>query len=193
MVLAKLVAEGVKSPEKCPHVPQVNLEQFSSIWSNSILKYKSHTRCIVMDKKSILFLCTGNSCRSQMAESWARHLHDKTIEPFSAGLIRHGLDQRTVKVMAETGVDISEQISKTVDDLPELDFDAVITLCDSANESCPFFPGKFIRLHRSFDDPLSVAKGTADEEKVLEPYRRVRDEIRSFVEGLPDILAENLK
>ncbi len=139
-----------------------------------------------MDKKKVLFLCTGNSCRSQMAEGWARHLHQDTIEAASAGVLKHGVDPRAIRVMDEAGVDISGQASKTIDELPKQSFDAVITLCDSANESCPFFPGQAVRLHQGFDDPPSLAQGAPDEESALRIYRRVRDEIRDFVRWLPE-------
>jgi arsenate reductase len=142
-----------------------------------------------MDRAKVLFLCTGNACRSQMAEGWTRHMHGGRVEAHSAGVIKHGLDERAVRVMAEAGVDISSQESKTVEELPRLELDAVITLCDQAHESCPFFPGSFLRLHRGFDDPPLLALQAADEENALEPYRRVRDEIRDFVGGLPEILS----
>ena len=138
-----------------------------------------------MDTKKVLFLCTGNACRSQMAEGWARHVHKEAIEVVSAGVIKHGVDPRAIKVMAEAGVDISGQESKTIDELPDQSFDAVITLCDSANESCPFFPGQVTRLHQGFDDPPLLTRGIQDEERALEVYRRVRDEIQEFVRGLP--------
>jgi arsenate reductase len=136
-------------------------------------------------KKRVLFLCTGNSCRSQMAEGWARHIHGEKIDVASAGVIKHGVDPVAVKVMAEAGVDISGQASKTIDELPDQNFDAVITLCDAANESCPFFPGQVIRLHQGFDDPPLLTKGIKDEEKALQVYRRVRDEIKEFLQQLP--------
>jgi arsenate reductase len=139
-----------------------------------------------MDKKKVLFLCTGNSCRSQMAEGWTRHLLSDQIEAASAGVIKHGVDPRAIKVMAEAGVDISGQESKAIDELPDQNFDAVITLCDAANESCPFFPGQVIRLHQGFDDPPLLTKGFKDEERVLQTYRRVRDEIRDFVLNLQE-------
>jgi arsenate reductase len=139
-----------------------------------------------MDKKKVLFLCTGNSCRSQMAEGWTRHLLSDQVEAASAGVIKHGVDPRAIKVMAEAGVDISGQESKVIDELPDQNFDAVITLCDAANESCPFFPGQVIRLHQGFDDPPLLTKGIKDEEKALQIYRRVRDEIRDFVLNLPE-------
>jgi arsenate reductase len=143
-----------------------------------------------MAKKKVLFLCTGNACRSQMAEGWARSLHPGVLEPCSAGVIKAGVDPRAARAMAEAGVDISGQYSKTVDELPSGQPDAVVTLCDQANESCPFFPGRVVRLHHGFDDPPSLAQGALNEESALEPYRRVRDEIREFVLGLPEHLFE---
>ena len=139
-----------------------------------------------MDKKKVLFLCTGNSCRSQMAEGWARHLLSDQIEVASAGVIKHGVDPKAIKVMAEAGVDISGQESKTIDELPDQSFNAVITLCDAANESCPFFPGQVIRLHQGFDDPPSLARNAPDEEGALQIYRRVRDKIKEFVRKFPE-------
>ena len=136
----------------------------------------------------MLFLCTGNSCRSQMAEGWARHLNSDMIEPYSAGIEVHGLNRLAVKVMAEAGVDISNHYSKLLDQLKNIRFDWVITVCDSANESCPVFPGTVKRFHVSFDDPPKLAKNAKTEEEALTQYRRVRDEIRSFIESLPQSL-----
>ena len=133
----------------------------------------------------ILFLCTGNSCRSQMAEGWARHLKPGIIEAQSAGIETHGLNQLAVKVMAEAGVDISSHRSKHVDEVKDIQFDYVVTVCGHANENCPFFPGKTKVVHVGFDDPPALAKGAATEEDALIIYRRVRDEIRQFVESLP--------
>ena len=139
----------------------------------------------VNKKARILFLCTGNSCRSQMAEGWARHLKPNEIEAYSAGIEKRGFDPLAVKVMAEAGVDISGQRSKTIDDLPEHTFDWVITLCGHANETCPLFPGGTQRVHMGFDDPPALAKEASTKEEVLGHYRRVRDEIRGFIERLP--------
>ena len=136
----------------------------------------------------ILFLCTGNSCRSQMAEGWARHLKKADIDPSSAGIVRHGMNPWAVRVMEEAGVDMSGHASKTLDDLPDLAFDVVVTLCGHANETCPFFPGQVRRVHRGFDDPPSLCRDMSDEEKILAVYRRVRDEIRDFVAGMPGSL-----
>ena len=136
----------------------------------------------------ILFLCTGNSCRSQMAEGWTRHLKGDVIEACSAGIEKHGLDPRAVKVMAEAGVDISRQHSKRVDELDRLNFDYVVTVCGYANEHCPFFPGKTKIVHVGFDDPPKLAWNARTEEEALPHYRRVRDEIRAFVEQLPESL-----
>jgi len=142
------------------------------------------------DKLKVLFLCTGNSCRSQMAEGWARYLKDDVIEPYSAGIESQGLNPNAVKVMAEAGVDISSQRSKRLEDVQHVQFDWVITVCDSANESCPLFPGKVKRFHVSFDDPPKLAKTAKTEEEARAHYRRVRDEIRKFIETLPNHLFE---
>lgn len=136
----------------------------------------------------ILFLCTGNSCRSQMAEGWARHLKGDQLEAYSAGIETHGLNRRAVKVMAEAGVDISAQRSKHLDALRDIVFDHVITVCDRAHESCPAFPGATKVTHVAFDDPPRLAQEAASEEEALNHYRRVRDEIRDFVETLPEAL-----
>jgi arsenate reductase len=144
-----------------------------------------------MDRKlKILFLCTGNSCRSQMAEGWARHLRNGDIEPFSAGIEIHDLDPLAVKVMAEEGVDISDAKPKSVSEFLEVDFDYVITVCDNARETCPFFPGAGKIVHAGFDDPPALTLSMENGEEKLEIYRRVRDEIREFVEGLPGNLDE---
>jgi arsenate reductase len=146
----------------------------------------------VLPKLKVLFLCTGNSCRSQMAEGWARHLLGDRVEPYSAGVAPKGLDPRAVAVMAEAGVDVSGQGSTHVDELLELAPDWVVTVCDSARESCPVFPGapggRTRTVHRGFDDPPRLAAGAASEEEALAHYRRVRDEIRDFVAAIPDSL-----
>jgi len=141
-----------------------------------------------MEKLKILFLCTGNSCRSQMAEGWARLLKGDVIEPFSAGIETNGINPFAIKVMAEEGVDISWQHSKLVDELKDNEFDFVITLCGHARENCPFFTGKTKRFHMGFNDPLKLAENAKNEEEALSHYRQIRDEIRVFVEKLPDIL-----
>ena len=123
-----------------------------------------------------------------MAEGWTRRLRATVIEPYSAGIETHGLNTRAVKVMAEAGVDISGHRSKHVDELRNVRFDYVITVCDSANESCPVFHGKVKRVHVGFDDPPRLAANAQTEEEALTHYRRVRDEIRAFVEQLPDVL-----
>lgn len=140
-------------------------------------------------KLKLLFLCTGNSCRSQMAEGWALHLKNDTIEPYSAGIEKHGLNPNAVKVMAEAGVDISGHYSKTLDDLSDVEFDVVVTVCGHAHETCPVFPGQARVFHVGFDDPPRLAQGETDPEKALAHYRRVRDEIRVFVETLPQAVA----
>lgn len=134
----------------------------------------------------ILFLCTGNSCRSQMAEGWARALKKEQIEAYSAGTQPHGMNLLAIKVMKEAGVDISEQSSKHVDLLKDQQFDYVVTVCDSAHESCPLFPGATKVVHVGFDDPPRLAGNAKTEEEALGHYRRVRDEIKAFIETLPE-------
>jgi arsenate reductase len=141
-------------------------------------------------KLRALFLCTGNSCRSQMAEGWARNLKGDLIEPYSAGTVPKGVDPRAVKAMAEAGIDISRQKSKSVAAVADMQFDYVITLCDDAQQACPFFPAKTRLLHVGFDDPPRLAEGARDEEEAMQPYRRVRDQIRAYVETLPGSLSE---
>ena len=121
------------------------------------------------DKLKVLFLCTGNSCRSQMAEGWTKALKSNKIEAYSAGIEKHGLNPRAVSAMAEAGVDIAGQTSKTVSELPNIAFDYVVTLCGHANESCPFFPGKAKRVHAGFDDPPALAKEARTEEDARPP------------------------
>ena len=139
-----------------------------------------------MQKLKVLFLCTGNSCRSQMAEGWARHLKSDAIEAYSAGIEPHGLDPRAVRVMAEVGVDISGHRSKHIEELRGIQFDYVVTVCNRAHESCPLFPGKTKVVHVGFDDPPRLARQAKDEHEALSHYRRVRDEIRRFIESLPE-------
>lgn len=141
------------------------------------------------NKLKVLFLCTGNSCRSQMAEGWARKLRPHDIEPWSAGVKPKPVDPRAVKVMAEAGVDISGQGSKEVKDL-NIPFDYVITLCGHAQETCPLFPGHAKVVHHGFEDPPQLAETAETEEEALSHYRRVRDQIRDFVQGLPGNLKE---
>ena len=141
-------------------------------------------------KLRVLFLCTGNSCRSQMAEGWARHLKADVVEAHSAGIEARGLDPRAVTVMAEAGVDITDQESKRLEDLTDVRFGLVVTVCDNAREACPVFPADAKVIHRSFDDPPRLAEGAKTEEGALAHYRRVRDELKNFVERLPDDLGD---
>jgi arsenate reductase len=142
------------------------------------------------DKLSVLFLCTGNSCRSQMAEGWAHALKSDLIEPYSAGIEKHGLNPNAVKVMEEADVDITGQQSNTVDELGPIEFDVVITVCGHANENCPAFSGAPRVVHVGFDDPPKLAVDAQSVEESLPHYRRVRDEIRDFVASIPDFLSE---
>lgn len=140
-----------------------------------------------MDKKNIMFLCTGNSCRSQMAEGWARKYWGHEFNVYSAGTKKHGMNERAIKVMKEAGVDISSHFSKTVEELPKVTFDYVVTVCDHAHENCPYFPGGKI-IHLGFQDPPALTKEMADEEYILSVYRRVRDEIEAFVKEIKKTL-----
>ena len=141
-----------------------------------------------MQMLKVLFLCTGNSCRSQMAEGWARKLKCDLIASYSAGVETHGLNPKAVQVMAEAGVDISGHRSKHVRELSAVTFDYVVTVCGNAQESCPAFPGRTRIVHVGFDDPPRLAREARTEEEALGHYRRVRDEIRTFVETLPESL-----
>ena len=132
----------------------------------------------------VLFLCTGNSCRSQMAEGWGEKLLAGKAEVFSAGTNPGTVDPRAIKVMAEAGVDISGHRSKHASEFKDIAFDLVVTVCDKARESCPVWFGKAEKLHKSFEDPPFLAKEAGTEEEALAHYRRVRDEIRDFVAGL---------
>ncbi|MBI3039288.1 arsenate reductase ArsC [bacterium] len=136
-------------------------------------------------RQSILFLCTGNSCRSQMAEGWGRFLMGESFDFYSAGVLKKGLNPKAVKAMQEAGVDISSQTSKLIAELPIQTFDFVISLCENAGENCPFHPSKVKMVHHPFDDPPAMEKPEASEEENLKNYRRVRDEIREFVKGIP--------
>lgn len=146
------------------------------------------------EKLNVLFLCTGNSCRSQIAEGWTRHLKGGVIEPYSAGIETHGLNPNAVKVMAEAGVDISGHKSQHIEEFKDVKLDMVVTVCGHAHETCPFFPGNAKVVHVGFDDPPKMAKELAEqsasEEELLDCYRIVRDEIKAFVETLPESLNE---
>ncbi len=144
-----------------------------------------------MTRKNVLFLCTGNSCRSQMAEGWARHFHGDSIQPYSAGIEAHGMNPNAMAVMKEAGVDISSQSSKLADTVKDVPLDLVITVCGHADENCPMFLTKAKTVHVGFDDPPKLAKEAKTEEEALDAYRRVRDEIRDFIQNqLPEKLRE---
>lgn len=146
------------------------------------------------EKLKILFLCTGNSCRSQMAEGWVKKLKDDLIDVYSAGVETHGLNTDAVKVMAEAGVDISNHRSKLIDEFKDTELDAVITVCGHAHETCPYFPPRCKVIHVGFDDPPKLAEEIAKQgeskEKQLDCFRKVRDEIKAFVEKMPQNIFE---
>ena len=141
--------------------------------------------CINDNKIKILFVCTGNSCRSQIAEGWANHLKANSIEAYSAGIRPIGVSSRAIKVMAEASVDISNQKSQSLDEFLEIDFDYVITLCDNAAQRCPAFTGPVKVIHKPFEDPYFA---TGSEEDKMETFRKVSNEIRNFIEAMPDSL-----
>jgi arsenate reductase len=143
-------------------------------------------------KLRILFLCTGNSCRSQMAEAFTNRLKGDTIEARSAGVEVHGVNPLAVKAMAEVGIDISHARSKLVDEFDDEVFDYAVTLCDSGKLGCPFFPPPTRTIHHGFDDPPTLAKDAKTEEEAMVHFRRVRDEIRDFIEALPENLKSHL-
>lgn len=141
-----------------------------------------------MTTMHILYLCTGNSCRSQMAEGWTRHLLGNRVTVSSAGLEAHGLNPNAVTVMQEAGVNITAQTSDTIDKFLDEPIDVVVTVCGHAHETCPVFPKSATVIHHGFDDPPKLAKEASSEEAALDCYRRVRDEIKAFVEQLPQQL-----
>ncbi len=127
-------------------------------------------------KKRVLFICTANSCRSQMAEGIVRHYLGDKIEAFSAGIAPTSVHPRAIRAMGEIGIDISSQRSKSMTEFEGQQFDYVITLCDSANEQCPLFLGGVKKIHMGFDDPVA---GGGSEEEIMAAFRRVRDEIKN--------------
>ena len=133
--------------------------------------------------KNILVLCTGNSCRSQIAEGYLRHFAGDKVQIYSAGIETHGVNPKAIQVMAEDGIDISKHTSNNVDEYANIPFDIVITVCDNANENCPYLPGSFKRVHHNFPDPAK-AQGTPEE--VMNEFRRVRDMIRSYCSDFVD-------
>ena len=138
----------------------------------------------------LLFLCTGNACRSQMAEGWANHFFPDTLAATSAGVVKTVVDPKAREVMAEVGVDISGQFSKHLSELESLDFDYVITLCDHAAQHCPVFPGQAVVLHHPFPDPPQLARSLSTQKAILDVYREVRDAIREYIRNVQDELPE---
>lgn len=144
------------------------------------------------ERLRVLFLCTGNSCRSQMAEGWTHHLKADCVDAYSAGVDPGTLDPRAVAVMKQEGVDISGHTSKPLSEVVHVPFDVVVTVCGHAHENCPIFPGRTTVVHRGFDDPPRLAATASSPEETLGYYRRVRDEIRAFVQELPQSLGVGL-
>lgn len=138
-----------------------------------------------MKKTKVLFLCTGNSCRSQMAEGWGKSLQNHNIECYSAGIEAHGLNPRAVAVMQEAGVDISGQQSQTLSQLAQHQFDVIFTVCDRAQQSCPQIKSDTRVIHHQFDDPPALAANARSEEEALGHFRQIRDEIKQWVMQIP--------
>ena len=131
---------------------------------------------------NILVLCTGNSCRSQIAEGYLRHFHGTVASIYSAGIETHGVNPRAITVMAEDGIDISMHTSNHVDEYAHIPFDLVLTVCNHASEQCPIFPGAVKRIHHNFPDP---AKARGTEEEIMSMFRQVRDEVKDYIKDLP--------
>ena len=138
------------------------------------------------NKLKVLFLCTGNSCRSQMAEGWTKDLKSDIIDAFSAGIEPHGLNPYAVKVMQEIGIDITGHKSQHIEEFSNIELDYVVTVCGHANGNCPIFPAECKVVHIGFDDPPKMAQKFEDEEEKLECYRKVRDHIKAFILTLPE-------
>ncbi len=132
-------------------------------------------------KKNVLVLCTGNSCRSQIAEGYLRHFHGEKANIYSAGVETHGVNPRAIATMKEDGIDISAHTSNHVDEYLSISFDLILTVCDHASERCPIFPGAAKRIHHNFTDP---AKATGSEEEIMSAFRKVREEIKSYCQAL---------
>lgn len=137
--------------------------------------------------KRVLVLCTGNSCRSQIAEGYLRYFAGDKAEIYSAGIETHGVNPKAIEIMKRDGVDISAHTSNNIDEYTDIDFDYVITVCDNAKESCPYFPTNAVKLHHSFPDP---AKAIGTDEEVMEQFREVREMVRKYAQNLVN---ENLK
>lgn len=137
--------------------------------------------------KRILILCTGNSCRSQIAEGYIADFAGDKAEVYSAGIETHGVNQKAIAVMKEDGIDISGHTSNNMNEYRDIDFDYVITVCDNAKERCPFFPSKAKKFHQNFPDP---AKATGSDEDIINEFRKVRDMIKSYSK---EFVEENLK
>lgn len=138
--------------------------------------------------KNILVLCTGNSCRSQMAEGYLRHFAGNKANIYSAGIETHGVNPRAIQIMAEDGIDISRHTSNNVDEYFDIPFDYVITVCDNAKENCPYFPARAVRFHQNFPDP---AKATGEPGKVLNEFRKVRDMIKIYSKDFAEQYLKN--
>jgi arsenate reductase (thioredoxin) len=133
-----------------------------------------------MSQKNILILCTGNSCRSQIAHGYMTHFGKDKLHVYSAGIETHGVNPKAIATMKADGIDISHHTSNNLKEYLQIPFDYIITVCDNANENCPYFPGKTKRFHHNFTDP---AKATGTEAQIQEAFAKVRDEIKQYCES----------
>ncbi len=140
------------------------------------------------EKIKVLFLCTGNSCRSQMAEGWAKSLSLSNVEFYSAGIEAHGLNPNAIEVMKESGIDISHHHSQRLSEFENVDFDYVYAVCDNASRNCPSFSGYTKTIFHQFDDPPKLARELEDQTSVMNCYRQVRDQIKHWIQELPQTL-----
>jgi arsenate reductase len=136
--------------------------------------------------KKILVLCTGNSCRSQIAEGYLKYFAGDKAQVFSAGIETHGVNPRAIQIMKEDGIDISHHTSNNINEYDNINFDSIITVCDNAKEACPFFPSNAKKFHHNFPDP---AKAIGTEEQIMERFRKVRDMIKEYCKNF---IEENL-
>ncbi len=171
--------------QRCGKMLQLTIFLKNQMWTGVCSFWRT-----LVERLKVMFLCTGNSCRSQMAEGWAKALKGDVIEAYSAGIEPHGMNDNAIRVMREAGVDISTHHSKHLDEIKHIPFDYVVTVCDHAHETCPLFSGATKVVHVGFDDPPRLAKAAASEGEALNIYRRVRDEIHAFVLTLPGALTK---
>jgi arsenate reductase len=148
------------------------------------ISHRYEEKFILNYMKNVLVLCTGNSCRSQVAEGYLRYFAGDKINAYSAGIETHGVNPKAIEVMKRDGIDISQHTSNNIEEYMGIDFDYVITVCDNAKENCPYFPTEAVKLHYNFPDPAK-AKGT--EEEVMDEFERVREMIKKYIRKFVEV------